>query len=331
MPLSDFISSPFLLYLGITLAIIGAVSVFFIHRLNDQNHKIVSMLGLVSTMAEELSFVRSKLQISPQNSIPNSNSNHSTFSGGNQHTTVNKLQNDTQLIDVSDDDSSSDDSSNDDFSSDDSSNDESSNDESSSDDSSNSGDESSVDDNKNNSDSDKESSNCTINDSSLGDSSNGNMSVGAIKSVIKNDIKLINITQQDTTKSFENSLDMVLVDETDDSNNEGVVLDEQLEMGTENIAHILNSVKLIKVTEDENYGGDNVLSLNDYKKMPIQKLKSLVVERGLASTVDVSKMKKNDLVKLLETLNTSPNTLIHTQISCLSLNDIDGNLADNLQ
>jgi hypothetical protein len=206
--------------------------------------------------------------------------------------TVNKLQNDTQLIDVSDDDSSSDDSSNDDFSSDDSSNDESSNDESSTDDSSNSGDESSVDDNKNNSDSDKESSNCTINDSSLGDSSNGNMSVGAIKSVIKNDIKLINITQQDTTKSFENSLDMVLVDETDDSNNEGVVLDEQLEMGTENIAHILNSVKLIKVTEDENYGGDNVLSLNDYKKMPIQKLKSLVVERGLASTVDVSKMKK---------------------------------------
>jgi len=289
MPLSDFISSPFLLYLGITLAIIGAISVFFIHRLNDQNHKIVSMLGLVSTMAEELSFVRSKLQLSPPNPIPNSNSNNSTFSGGNQYTTVNKLHDDTQLIDVSDDDSASDDSSNDD----------SSNDDSSSDESSSSSDESSVDDNKYNSDSDKESSNCTMNDSSSSDSSNENMSVDAIKTVIKNGVKLINITSQDTTKSFENSLDMVLVDETDDSNNEGVVLDEQLEMGTENIAHILNSVKLIKVTEDENYGGDNVLSLNDYKKMPIQKLKSLVVERGLSSTVDVSKMKKNDLVKLL--------------------------------
>ena len=323
MLLSDFISSPFLLYLGITLAIIGAISMFFIHRLNDQNHKIVSMLGLVSTMAEELSVVRSKLYLS--NPIPNSNPNSSAFthSGGNQYTTVNKLQDNTSLIDVSDNDESSDSDSSD--SSDSSS--ESSSDSDSSSDSSDS--ESIFEDNTSNSD--KESGDCSMNDSSLGDSSNGNMSVG--------DIKLINITSQDTINPFtpfcisnaEKSIDMVLVDETDDSNNEDVVLDEQMELGTENIANILNYVKLVKVTEDETLDGYNVLSPNDYKKMPIQKLKSIAVERGLTTTMEVSKLKKNDLVKLLETSNTaSPQIPLKTQISCLSLDDIDGNLANEI-
>ena len=37
----------------------------------------------------------------------------------------------------------------------------------------------------------------------------------------------------------------------------------------------------------------------DYKKLSVQKLKSIVGEKGLVA--DCSKMKKNDLVKLLET------------------------------
>ena len=63
MALSDILTVPFLLSLGITLLLIGIVGFFFAQRLQEQNHKITSMFGLVTTMAEEMNFIRGRLQI----------------------------------------------------------------------------------------------------------------------------------------------------------------------------------------------------------------------------------------------------------------------------
>ena len=63
MALSDILTVPFLISLGITLLLVGVVGFFFVQRLQEQNHKISSMFGLVTTMAEEMNFIRGRLQM----------------------------------------------------------------------------------------------------------------------------------------------------------------------------------------------------------------------------------------------------------------------------
>ena len=38
----------------------------------------------------------------------------------------------------------------------------------------------------------------------------------------------------------------------------------------------------------------------DYKKIQLSKLRTIVVEKGLVSNLDASKLKKNEILKLLE-------------------------------
>ena len=71
MALSDIFTVPFLVSLGITLLLVGLLGMFFVQRLQEQNHKMASMLGLVSTMAEELNFIRGRLQM--MSYVPQSN------------------------------------------------------------------------------------------------------------------------------------------------------------------------------------------------------------------------------------------------------------------
>jgi len=108
MRLIDFLATPFLIYLGITLFIIGTISMFFMQRLNDQNHKLVSMLGLVSTMAEEVNYLKHKSQ-----SMPSEKNNVQQFTE-----IRNEIKKNSTLIDVSDNESDSD-SNNDDMESED--------------------------------------------------------------------------------------------------------------------------------------------------------------------------------------------------------------------
>ena len=63
MALSDILTVPFLISLGITLLLVGIVGFFFAQRLQEQNHKITSMFGLVTTMAEEMNFIRGRMQM----------------------------------------------------------------------------------------------------------------------------------------------------------------------------------------------------------------------------------------------------------------------------
>jgi len=79
MALTDILTVPFLVSLGVTLLLVGLVGYFFMQRLQEQNHKMASMLGLVTTMAEEMNFIRGRLQMisyqggaAQQNSQPES-------------------------------------------------------------------------------------------------------------------------------------------------------------------------------------------------------------------------------------------------------------------
>ena len=53
MLLSDIFSIPFLICLAICVLLIGCSSIYFYQRIMQQDHKIASMVSLISSMAEE--------------------------------------------------------------------------------------------------------------------------------------------------------------------------------------------------------------------------------------------------------------------------------------
>ena len=55
---SSIFSIPFLLSLAIMLLVVGFVSIFFIQRLREQNHKIAAMLDLVAALADQVAQTR---------------------------------------------------------------------------------------------------------------------------------------------------------------------------------------------------------------------------------------------------------------------------------
>ena len=56
--LADLFSPTFLMFLGILVLVVALLVVYFESKLRDQNHKIASMLSLVSTLAEDMNGVK---------------------------------------------------------------------------------------------------------------------------------------------------------------------------------------------------------------------------------------------------------------------------------
>ena len=56
--LADLFSPTFLMFLGILVLVVAVMVVYFESKMRDQNHKIASMLSLVSTLAEDMNGVK---------------------------------------------------------------------------------------------------------------------------------------------------------------------------------------------------------------------------------------------------------------------------------
>ena len=63
MSLGDLLSNSFLVSVCVSLLLLTIASFFFLQKMNEQNHKISSMLGLVSTMADELNILKRMVPI----------------------------------------------------------------------------------------------------------------------------------------------------------------------------------------------------------------------------------------------------------------------------
>jgi len=116
MAVIDILSTSFLISLGITLLLVGLLGMYFSQKIMDQDHKLSSMAGVVTSMANELQFLRSMIQ----QDIP------PTLVKANQPIVSSS---EIKLIPVSDDEDESEDDSEDDEDSDDSEDDEDSDDE----------------------------------------------------------------------------------------------------------------------------------------------------------------------------------------------------------
>jgi hypothetical protein len=262
MALSDIINAPFLISLGITLILIGIVGMFFVQRLQEQNHKISSMVGLVSTMAEELNYIRNKIQTGGQMIKQNTN----LMNNYDHLEEINPNNNSNDLITVSDDE----DKDEDDDEDDDEDEDEDDDDE----------------DDEDDDDNDEDKKQIQISDDIL-----SNIKVINIANEYSQFSQPLNNNTNDIEELCNN------VEEVDDdiesvyssaSSNNKTIIEEKQEVKND-----FSDLKTIHINDD--LEEENI----DYKKMSIGKLRMIVSEKGLLTVSEVNKLKKNEILKML--------------------------------
>ena len=243
----DLLNPTFLIFLGIIVLLIALLALYFENKFREQNHKITSMLSLVSTLADEIN--NSKIGL-----------NNLTMMVGGNHVLNNMNSNNVHgmnLINVSDDEDEEDD------------DDEEEDDEE---------DEDEEEDDEEDDDDD------TVNNSP--------------------DVKLRNMLSvgQHTAPYLEElaDLNIIKINNIDDHmDNPSNNLSELYELDNNN-CDLVDNIGNIKTTTmdltDLQY--ELKLDIADYKKLSLTKLKNLVIDKGLST--EPNKLKKNDLIKLLE-------------------------------
>jgi hypothetical protein len=257
--LTDLFNPTFLMFLGILVLVVALLVVYFESKFREQNHKISSMLSLVSSLAEE---VNGSKMIIHQLTMNHQPQNQQFFQQQQPNLEKRVFQNDNLIL-VSDDEEDSDDEEADESEADDSDSDTAS--------------EISIDENVDDDDSD----NSVI---EIGDSANSN------------DVKVLklNIKDDDSESGDEASLEEMddlsaaSLEDLDDSSTSSVSIKEEK---NDNIKSM--DFKSINITLEETKPEQPL----DYRKMALPKLRSIVAEKGLSS--DSSKLKKNELLKLL--------------------------------
>ena len=113
------------------------------------------------------------------------------------------------------------------------------------------------------------------------------------KNMAENDIKLVSV-DVDADESLN-------IDDIKDNNEDQEGLDDNLDL-VEIDTSKLEDIQINKIdsaeTLEEPVVSEQINKKEVYKKMNVPSLKALVIEKGLAS--EVSKLKKNELIKLLE-------------------------------
>ena len=259
--LTDLFNPTFFMFLGILVLLVALLVVYFESKFREQNHKISSMLSLVSSLAEEVNgtkMIIRQLTTNPQMQQP------AQFFQNKEHVLETKIvQNDNNnLIPVSDDeDSESDDES-----------------------------EAYVD-------SDDESV-VSVSDSDSDEKQTNDIKVFRLNITEDSESESEDINQIDGLDE-EDGLDEASLEDLDDLENLEDLDDNSSESNNEDETNDIKKIdnfmdlKSINITLEETKTEQSV----DYKKMALPKLRSVVAEKGLSS--DSSKLKKNELLKLL--------------------------------
>jgi hypothetical protein len=294
--LTDLFTPSFFMFLGITTLLIALVVVYFENKMREQNHKIISMVSLVSAMTDELNIIRSNISL--LNTV-----NYENIGGSNQNDKIiftpttsipTKTIVSTNLIEVSDDSS-------------DEEEDESEDDQNDSDTTENVN----LEDNDD-SDSDSDS------DSETSESSSEEV-IQIIEDNLPNqdiqDLKILKLDSLENSIDFKNEPNLVFenLDNDESQEQENSIFndnDELNELNELNEANEANEINLISSADLKTINISEFNDLEEYKpstndthetteikKLSLNKLRNLVLEKGLSN--EVSKLKKNDLLKLL--------------------------------
>ena len=291
--LTDLFNPTFLMFLGILLLAIALLALYFESKFRDQNHKIASMLSLVSSLAEELN--SNKMMVNHLSMMGAGNLQSVTSQNiSNQHEKPNPTRApNPELINVSDDDTDDDDE-------DDDKEDEDSDDDDD-------------DDDNDTTDSDNEkTNNFTLEENNV-------IQIGESLGVKVLKINIGEYNDDIDDDEVENDLDSNVDDLDEQAGSDSASSKSELEgNNTEEFVSLEhnNAAELETIdfnnssfTEEKvslfDLKSINMPSLEeeskeilDFKKMSIPKLRSIVNERGLST--ETAKLKKSELLKLLE-------------------------------
>lgn len=281
--LVDLFNPTFFMFLGILVLVVAVLVAYFESKIRDQNHKIASMLSLVSTLAEDMNGVKMGLnQISEFNRSIGGKS-PSNLEQPLETKTVPFNPTNT-LIEVSDDDYDDDDDDDDDV------------------------DEYDYDNDDDDDDDDEDGFEHEDEDDPLTISADVDLGIIDAKNYSdidddnENDLKIftLNLTQEpekptnSVTKlqlneiNSEPDTELKTFEETDAN-----LRNENESSATHDISNNLLDLKSINSNLEE-----TSVDHSDYKKLSLPKLRSIVSEKGLSQ--DATKLKKNEILKLLE-------------------------------
>jgi hypothetical protein len=265
--LTDLFNPTFLMFLGILVLVVALIVVYFESKLRDQNHRIASMLSLVSTLAEDMQGVKMGLNHLAMTRVGGGIPPH--FQQPLEQSNIPFSTNiENKLIEVSDDEDDE---------------------------------ESEIDDDEIDDDDDVE-------DNESEDSESDDESINNIKVLTLN----INNENNDIDETENLDLDDIVSTgdfEIDDEINEDEL--HELPEVSEDYAEEILSLKYdepVQIEETQFPSSSDFKTINinleesqteslDFKKLSLAKLRSIVSEKGLAG--DTSKLKKNELLKLL--------------------------------
>jgi hypothetical protein len=275
--LSDIFNPSLLIFLGILVLVAALLIIYFETKNREQNHKINSMFSLVSSLADEVNNL--KFSLAHLNFIPHiGGTNYENKPLADEHNLSNFVQNQSQhlsqnqnLISVSDDDS-------DDI------------------------DESDFDEDDLQSVDTTDDNDLELDDDNLSENNN----IKILKLNI-NDETIINDSldeEEEDLDELDDLDDQSLSSENSSSSSEKLlsiqtsVINNDLEQSQDN----LNKTEILDISSSDlktiniNLEEENI-DIVDYKKLSLPKLRSIVSEKGLLN--DTSKLKKNELLKLL--------------------------------
>ena len=296
MAISDFISTSFLFSIAIIVILIGGIFAYVSYRMSEQDHKFSSMLGLVSTMADEIHELKNKIVVPVNQHQHQHNEKYNNYEddeevGLKKHSLGGKSIN---LIHVSDDEETS--------SEYDDEDDESESETDAETDAEEAEDSDAVDSDAVDSDSDAE-------EAEIFDLENNNNSIN-LNINLGNDINILDLEDmvneitEITEEADENNTE--LIDLADVNDIKSIHLAEPINMHLDELSavEINNDLKTISISMADigmninDFGDDSTKNKSvDYKKMSLNKLRDVVVEKGIIP--DASKLKKNELLKLL--------------------------------
>lgn len=289
MPISQYVDTFFFISLGVTFILLFLVAFHFKTRIGQVERKNETLTEICTTLVSEIGLLKTSVQnqsmVTQYDSIPNVRYSqldtmiYNNFHGGSQ--TTDKTDYVDKDVNDEDDDSSTDTSS--------------------------SGEE--ADDEENDEESDEEND-----DNNIIDEENA-VSVTVDPVVLEDEHKIVlmdqsildvSLVESDSTDDLVDQIianDIVdetmkeIINEIDDGDGvEEVELDIQSEMTTQSaLNRQLQSSSSVSVQPT---GSLKEMSMNGYKKLTIQKLRTVVIREGLCA--DPSKMKKQELLNTIQ-------------------------------
>jgi hypothetical protein len=265
--LKDLFNPSVLLFLGILLIVVGGLIVYIESKSREQNHKITSMLSLVSSLAEELNSVKFRLN---NTMSAGSGPGSGLGSGSGSRNGITKMpSSDDSLVTVSDNDCDDDLESLEDEDDDDEDDDE---------------DDEADDDDEADEDEDED----------------DDISNNVIDITEQKNIKILTLTLNNNIDDDSLVEEDSMIEELDDDDISIQSSEDIHEKEKENEPEFGESVKLfdlksINISSLEESTQNN--EPNDLKKQPVSKLRSIAIEKGLST--DPSKLKKQELLKML--------------------------------